>query len=229
MKASFPIIDADAHVVESDRTWDFMDPSDKQYRPQPLESREESGMKLQYWLIDGKVRGFRFPAFSPAELEKRAQQVGRKFADMAESREMGNVGLRLEHMDQTGTDVQVLHNTMFIESCADRPAVDSRSHPAGRSRRVLRSPDLYLRGFDVDGVRDRFRDDFRFNRARLHLVLRARKFHSTESGHARGRREVFNPECGRDWVPCLRHHLDFRRHRRDKSRSNHSFINERKH
>ncbi|MGH7769714.1 MAG: amidohydrolase family protein [Candidatus Binatia bacterium] len=118
------VIDADAHVVESDRTWDFMDPSDKQYRPQPLESREESGMKLQYWLIDGKVRGFRFPAFTPAELEKRAQQVGRKFADMAESREMGNVGLRLEHMDQTGTDMQVLHNTMFIESATDRPAVE---------------------------------------------------------------------------------------------------------
>jgi hypothetical protein len=27
-------------------------------------------------------------------------------------------------MDQTGVDVQVLHNTMFIESCASRPAVD---------------------------------------------------------------------------------------------------------
>jgi hypothetical protein len=26
-------IDADAHVVESEHTWDYMDPADRQYRP----------------------------------------------------------------------------------------------------------------------------------------------------------------------------------------------------
>ncbi len=114
------VIDADAHVVESAHTWDFLDPSERQYRPIPLETREEAGVKLQFWVIDGKVRGFRFPAFSAEELKKRQQQVGRKFAEAQESRELGNVDLRLEHMDQTGIDVQVLHNTMFIESCADR-------------------------------------------------------------------------------------------------------------
>jgi predicted TIM-barrel fold metal-dependent hydrolase len=118
------IIDADAHVVESAHTWDYLDPSEKQYRPLPLETREEAGMKLQFWVIDSKVRGFRFPAFSAAELEKRSQQVGRKFADVQESRELGNVDLRLEHMDDTGVDVQVLHNTMFIESATDRAAVE---------------------------------------------------------------------------------------------------------
>ena len=119
-----PVIDADAHVVESAHTWDYMDPSEKQYRPIPLETREEAGVKLQFWVIDGKVRGFRFPAFSADELEKRSQQVGRKFADAQESRELGNVDLRLEHMDETGVDVQVLHNTMFIESATDRAAVE---------------------------------------------------------------------------------------------------------
>jgi predicted TIM-barrel fold metal-dependent hydrolase len=114
------VIDADAHVVESARTWEFMDASERQYRPIPLETREEAGVKLQFWVIDGKVRGFRFPAFSAEELKKRQQQVGRKFAEAQESRELGNVDLRLEHMDQIGVDVQVLHNTMFIESCADR-------------------------------------------------------------------------------------------------------------
>lgn len=118
------IIDADAHVVESAHTWDYMDPSERQYRPVPLEAPENAGAKLQFWLIDGKVRGFRFPAFSTAELEKRSRQVGRKFAEAQESRELGNVDLRLEHMDQTGIDVQVLHNTIFIESTTDRPAVE---------------------------------------------------------------------------------------------------------
>ena len=118
------IIDSDAHVVESAHTWDYMDPSEKQYRPIPLETREDAGVKLQFWVIDGKVKGFRFPAFSAAELERRQQQVGRKFADAQESRELGNVDLRLEHMDKSGVDIQVLHNTMFIESATDRAAVE---------------------------------------------------------------------------------------------------------
>ena len=118
------VIDADAHVVESARTWDYMEPSERQYRPVPLEAREDAGVKLQFWLVDGKVRGFRFPAFSAAELEKRSRQVGRKFADAQESREMGNVDLRLEHMERSGIDIQVLHNTMFIEPATDRAVVE---------------------------------------------------------------------------------------------------------
>ncbi|HEY7165640.1 MAG TPA: amidohydrolase family protein [Candidatus Binatia bacterium] len=118
------VIDADAHVVECARTWEFMDSSDRQYRPIELETREEAGVKLQFWLVDGKVRGFRFPAFSAEELARREERVGRKFADVQESRELGNVGLRLEHMDKTDVDVQVLHNTMFIESVTDRAAVE---------------------------------------------------------------------------------------------------------
>lgn len=118
------VIDADAHVVECARTWDFLDPSERKYRPVPLETREEAGVKLQFWLIDGKVRGFRFPAFSDEELAKLAQRVGRKFADAQEARELGNVDLRLRHMDETGVDVQVLHNTVFIESATDRANVE---------------------------------------------------------------------------------------------------------
>ena len=132
------IIDADAHVVESDHTWDYLDPSDRQYRPQPLESREDAGVKLQFWLIDGKVRGFRFPAFSAEELERRSRQVGRKFADIKESREMGNVDLRLEYMDQTGVDIQVLHNTMFIESATERI---EQIYPGQSFQNVLCVPD----------------------------------------------------------------------------------------
>jgi predicted TIM-barrel fold metal-dependent hydrolase len=119
-----PIVDADAHVVESARTWDYLEPADKQYRPIPLETPEEGGTKLQFWLIDGRVRGFRFPAFSKVELEKRSRQVGRKFAEEEEARELGNVDLRLEHMDRSGVDIQVLHNTMFIESVTERPGVE---------------------------------------------------------------------------------------------------------
>jgi len=41
-----------------------------------------------------------------------------------ESREMGDVDLRIRHMDALGIAVQVLHNTIFIESVSDRPEVE---------------------------------------------------------------------------------------------------------
>ena len=118
------VIDADAHVVECERTWEFMDPSERRYRPTPLQTADKGGVKQQFWLVDGKVRGLRFPAFTPEALQQRAQQAGRKFADMDASREMGNVDMRLQHMDQTGVDIEVLHNTMFIEAVTERVGVE---------------------------------------------------------------------------------------------------------
>src|SRR2546427_10817154 len=96
--AKTPVIDADAHVVESTHTWDYMDPSERQYRPVPLEAPEEAGVRLQFWLIDGKVRGFRFPAFSAAELERRSGLAGRKFAYEQDSRALGTGDARVERM-----------------------------------------------------------------------------------------------------------------------------------
>jgi hypothetical protein len=120
------VIDADAHVVECARTWDFMDKSEQQHRPVRWRPAKRPDVRQQFWVIDGKVRGFRFPAFSDEELAKRQQQVGRKFADQQESASWATSICAWSIMDKTGVDVQVLHNTMFIESCAERPAVDVR-------------------------------------------------------------------------------------------------------
>jgi len=116
------VIDADAHVVESARTWDYMDASDAKYKPQLVEVPGDT--KLQYWLIDGKVRGFRFPAFTPEQLEDMSRRVGRTLTASQDAMEMADVDLRLRHMDQVGIDVQVLHNTMFIEHVTDSPAAE---------------------------------------------------------------------------------------------------------
>jgi len=34
------VIDADAHVVETEHTWDYLDKSDKKFRPQLFQSFE---------------------------------------------------------------------------------------------------------------------------------------------------------------------------------------------
>ena len=50
-----PTIDADAHVVESERTWDYIDKADQKYRPLIVKPRGEGGG--EYWYINGKIRG----------------------------------------------------------------------------------------------------------------------------------------------------------------------------
>ena len=90
---------------ETERTWDYLERSERQYRPVPLAAPEEEGVTLQFWLVDGKVRGNRFPLFSQEEMRRRQDRVGRRFADAREARELSDVGLRLEHMDATGVDV----------------------------------------------------------------------------------------------------------------------------
>jgi uncharacterized protein len=128
-QAEFPItqtrlqvIDADAHVIETEHTWDFMNPSDAQYRPKLV--GEKGDETRQFWLIDGKIRGFRFPRLSQQEQEAFSRRVNRNVVAPVEASELINVDLRLNHMDQIGVDVQVLHNTLFIEEVATRPEVD---------------------------------------------------------------------------------------------------------
>lgn len=113
------IIDADAHVIETEHTWDYLDKSDRKFRPQLFQSSEDSN--AQYWFLDGKVIGFRNPTLTEQELETRSKETGRMLQTPAEARELRDVELRLRHMDRLGIDLQVLHNTLWITQVAERP------------------------------------------------------------------------------------------------------------
>ena len=56
------IVDADAHVVETEQTWSYMDGSDKKFRPQLFSSADNPNM--QYWFCEGKSVGFRPPTLT---------------------------------------------------------------------------------------------------------------------------------------------------------------------
>ncbi|MEE9143302.1 MAG: amidohydrolase family protein [Candidatus Binatia bacterium] len=112
------IIDADSHVVESEHTWDFLEESDKKFRPQLFQSSEDT--TTQYWFLDGKAIGFRNPSLSEQELEDKSKETGRDLQTPAEARDLRDVELRIKHMDNLGIDVQVLHNTLWITRVADR-------------------------------------------------------------------------------------------------------------
>lgn len=118
-----PAIDSDAHVVETEHTWDFLEASDEKYRPMLVQSPNDH--KVQWWIIDGKIRGFRFPTLTEIEMEEASKRVGRNVAVPQAARGLDDVALRLRHLDELGIDVQVLYNTMFIEQVTDRPDTET--------------------------------------------------------------------------------------------------------
>jgi predicted TIM-barrel fold metal-dependent hydrolase len=115
-------VDADAHVVETMRTWDYLEPSERQYCPQIVRPQGEN--TREFWLIDGKLRGLARPVVTAAAFAEISRQAGRKMDTPRETREMENVEARVHHMDELGIDVQVLYPTIFIENVADRAEVE---------------------------------------------------------------------------------------------------------
>jgi aminocarboxymuconate-semialdehyde decarboxylase len=116
---AMPTIDSDAHVVESERTWDYIDKADQKYRPLIVKPRGESGG--EYWYIQGKIRGLVRIVLTARDVADVARRTGRNMNTPQETREMENVPARLKHMDELGIDIQVLYPTMFIEQIADKP------------------------------------------------------------------------------------------------------------
>jgi predicted TIM-barrel fold metal-dependent hydrolase len=114
-----PTIDADAHVVESEHTWDFMERSDQKYRPLIVRPYGENGG--EYWFVDGKIRGLVRIVMTAQELAEVSERTGRAMHTPRETREMENVQARLNHMDELGIDTQVLYPTIFIEQVTEKP------------------------------------------------------------------------------------------------------------
>ena len=117
------IIDADAHVVESPRTWDYLDADEQRYRPALYKSPDRP--QEEFWVIDGKVRGTRLATLSEKQLAEMSKRSGYNVVTPVTARDLDDVQLRLDHMDALGVDVQVLHNTLWITQVAERPDTEA--------------------------------------------------------------------------------------------------------
>ena len=115
-------IDSDAHVVESERTWDYLEPSEEKYRPRMFSTPDDDTKR--YWVVEDKIAGLRLPNLSDYQLQALSEIAGRNVVTPQAAREMDDVGLRLKHMDELGIDIQVLHNTLWIEQVTTKPAAD---------------------------------------------------------------------------------------------------------
>ena len=123
VQTKLQVIDADAHVIETDRTWDYLEPAEQKFRPLLFSSPEEPSK--QYWVIEDKIRGFRFPTLTEKQLQEMSRQAERDMTTPQAARELDDVGLRLRHMDELGIDIQVLHNTLWIEQISQQPDVEA--------------------------------------------------------------------------------------------------------
>jgi predicted TIM-barrel fold metal-dependent hydrolase len=100
-------IDADAHVIETERTWEFMDADMAKFRPRVV---TPEGSKQSYWLIDGRVFN-------------RRVNMSRDIASSV--LEMREVESRLRHMDELGVDIQVLYPSLFLRPLTAKPQIET--------------------------------------------------------------------------------------------------------
>jgi predicted TIM-barrel fold metal-dependent hydrolase len=111
-------IDADAHVIESEATFAYMDPEYAHLTPIPITRKESENAELsfdgrplnEYWVVDGK-------------LQPRQFNLGVN-TTQKESREMSDVSMRLAHMDELEIDIQVLYPTLYLRPFTVDPTVE---------------------------------------------------------------------------------------------------------
>ena len=103
------VIDSDAHVLETNHTWDYMLESERDMRPRIVPTPSDAASGGESWLVDGTYIG-------------KARNVGHDTSK--ESREMEDIKARLKHMDELDVDVQVLYPTIFLRPFTRRPEVE---------------------------------------------------------------------------------------------------------
>ena len=113
------VIDADAHVIETERTWEYLERSEEKYRPALVAAPESPARQI--WVLDGENLGPKFPAPDQRQSEEHFKRFGRAVATPVEARELSDVNQRLRHMDDLGIDIQVLYNSLWLTPLTRRP------------------------------------------------------------------------------------------------------------
>ena len=109
-------IDADAHVIETMTTFNYIEPQFERYKPKVMRQIEGEGqlsnegtVQKEFWVIDGR-------------LQPKEGNIGSNTSE--DSREMRDVQARLDHMDALNIDVQVLYPTVFLRAWTQDPVVE---------------------------------------------------------------------------------------------------------
>ena len=101
------MIDADAHVIENDATWEYMLEAERRFKPQLVRTGDAESA-IDSLLIDGRLIPW--------------TNIGKDVPKA--SREMTDLSARIAHMNDLGIDMQVIYPTIFIFPLTRRPEVD---------------------------------------------------------------------------------------------------------
>ena len=113
------VIDCDAHVEESEATWQYLEPEFHKLRPLPVVFPEDTcfGSHNAAWVIDYKLRFF---GASPTSM-KRAQEKGTPIP----VQELRDVPARLACMDELGIDTQVVFPSIWLGVLAENVELEA--------------------------------------------------------------------------------------------------------
>ncbi|MQA65710.1 MAG: amidohydrolase family protein [Alphaproteobacteria bacterium] len=109
-------IDADAHVIETSRTWEYMKDGAVSFRPVEVETPDgevpegRAQRQNQFWAIDGR-------------LVPRERNIGLD-TTVRDTREMRDIDRRLAHMDDLAIDVQILYPSLFLRPLTRKAEVE---------------------------------------------------------------------------------------------------------
>jgi predicted TIM-barrel fold metal-dependent hydrolase len=97
-------VDCDTHVIETTRTWDYMDPGEEVFRPMVIGD---------HWVVEDLEMQW------PGPMAKQWRDVVFPGADLED------INARLEHMDDFGIDVQLLFPTWWLLYPVSSPAAEA--------------------------------------------------------------------------------------------------------
>src|SRR5579859_6687184 len=110
-------IDTDSHVLECEDTWDYLDPSERKYRPVNVEAVSPNGGPAKQMYLIGDTLCRKFPS--------NGQGAGIGFEYTADITNLKNPGLRVKKMDALGVDAQIVFSTNFIAAQLEDPYAEA--------------------------------------------------------------------------------------------------------
>jgi predicted TIM-barrel fold metal-dependent hydrolase len=117
MEAKLGYIDTDTHVLECEESWDYLDPSERKYRPVNVEAENPSGGPPRQMYLIGDTFCRKFPT------DGRGAGVGFEYS--AEISHLHDPALRVKKMDALGVDVQIVISTNFIAAQLEDPYAEA--------------------------------------------------------------------------------------------------------
>jgi predicted TIM-barrel fold metal-dependent hydrolase len=108
-------VDVDAHVDESEATWEYLDDGARRYQPLTLDpgapTAPGDARPHRLWVIDGNIR-------------LRRWRDDTRTGTVKATRELFDVDARIRHMDELRIDVQVLYPTLFLHALTDKAEIE---------------------------------------------------------------------------------------------------------